>query len=181
MVIEPCSPLACAQQVRQPAPNCGRRFARGRSLARAAVNVSRGKQIRRHPRTRKCIGSSPSAKDRAACKAQRLRQGREECKVAAIRGKKTWVPSAKPGTARNAWRVAASGAQYKFVASQRRRGGFRGARNRLTRAPARTLGPRRAPCLLHVGAKRAKRRAVLNVMWNKVGANHHVSVDKKPI
>jgi hypothetical protein len=59
--------------------------------------------------------------DFATRKDRRLRQGPEEFKVAAILGKKTWAPSAKPGAARNAWHLPATGAQYKFVASQRRR------------------------------------------------------------
>jgi len=86
--------------------------------------------------------------DCATRKGRRLRQGREEFKVAAIRGKKTWAPSAKPGAAHNAWRLPASGAQYQFAAGQRRRGGDGGAQNRLTSAPARTLGPRRVPCFV---------------------------------
>ena len=117
-------------------------------MRRAVLDVSPENQCVAIRRQQKCIGLSPLATDSPASKARRLRQGREEFKVAAIRSKKIWVPSAKLGAARNAWVLPAGGAQCKFVASQRWRGGYGGAENRLTSAPARTLGPRRAPCFV---------------------------------
>lgn len=75
------------------------------------AGVSRGNQFVAIRGQQKCIGLSPLATDSPASKARLLRHGREEFKVAAIRGKKTWVPPAKSGAAGNAWRLPASGAQ----------------------------------------------------------------------
>jgi hypothetical protein len=97
--------------------------------------------IRRQPRTRENMGSAPSAAQRATRTGRRLRQGREECRVAASRG----------------LRVGAGG---KLSASPWR------SQTRPVQQAAhlRTQGPRRARHQTPRPCKRALGRGSLNVI-----------------